>query len=83
MLDLMGWVGSILLGICGIPQAVQSIKQKHSDGLSWSFLIAWTLGELITFVYIIGKQDYPLMLNYSINVVSTLIILYYKLYPQK
>jgi len=80
MLDLqtIGYIGSIMLAICGAPQAYKSYKEKHSDGISLGFLVLWTLGEIFTFIYITPKMDIPLMLNYGSNLVFLSIIWKYK-----
>lgn len=33
MIDFFGWFGSLLLAICGLPQAIKSFKEKNSDGV--------------------------------------------------
>lgn len=83
MIDVVGWIGSFLLAWCGPPQAVCSIKQKHSDGLSWSFLLMWFFGEVFLLVYILPKQDLPLIFNYSINIFCLTIIVYFKIFGSK
>jgi len=83
MLEYSGWIGSFLFALCGLPQAIQSYTEKHSDGLNWLFIISWFFGEIFTLVYIIPKGDIPLIVNYSVNLVFVLVIAYYKLYPRK
>ena len=82
-MDNIGWIGSILLAFCGLPQAIESYKSKSSDGLTWSFLIMWFFGESLTFVYVFPKMDLPLMFNYSANIIFLIIIIYYKIKPAK
>jgi len=77
--EIMGWLGSILLAICGAPQAIKSYKEKHSDGLSWSFILLWAFGELFALAYVYDKLDLPLLLNYGSNILILGIILYYKI----
>ena len=79
---LLGWLGSICLAICGIPQAIMSFQDKHSDGISWSFLILWTVGELFTLLYVFEKVDIPMLLNYGTNILILGVILYYKANPK-
>ena len=43
----------------------------------------WFVGELCTFAYIIPKMDFPLLVNYSANIVFLVIIIYYKINPKK
>jgi len=80
--EIMGWLGSICLAVCGIPQAWQSYKDKNSDGISWGFVILWAFGEVFALVYVYDKLDLPLLLNYATNILILGVILYYKVKPQ-
>ena len=82
-METIGWIGSILLAFCGLPQAIESYKTKNSDGLTWSFLIMWGAGELFTIVYIIPKWHWPLIFNYTANIIFISVIVYYKLKPKR
>lgn len=82
-MDNIGWIGSILLAFCGLPQAIESYKTKSSAGLTWGFLFMWFVGELCTFAYILPKMDLPLMFNYSANIIFLIIIIFYKIKPGK
>ena len=83
MLENIGWLGSVLLAFCGLPQAIESIKTKSSEGLTWGFIIMWFLGEICTFIYILPKLDLPLLFNYTANIIFLAIIIYFKLMPKK
>lgn len=82
-MENIGWIGSILLAFCGLPQAVESIKTKSSEGLTWGFIGMWFLGEIMTFIYILPKMDLPLLFNYTANIIFLAIIIYFKLMPKK
>lgn len=82
MINFIGYLGSICLAICGLPQCILSIKQGHSNGISIGFLILWSLGEIFTLIYIIPKSDLPLLLNYSANIIFLVIIWKYRLFPR-
>jgi uncharacterized protein with PQ loop repeat len=82
-MENIGWLGSILLAFCGLPQAIESYKTKSSHGLTWGFILMWFIGEICTFVYIIPKMDLPLLFNYSANIIFLIIITYYKIKPKK
>lgn len=83
LMEIIGWLGSICLAICGIPQAWQSYKDKHSEGISWSFILLWTFGELFALAYVYDKLDLPLFVNYATNILILSVILYYKIRPGK
>lgn len=82
-MDNIGWIGSILLAFCGLPQAIESFKTKSSAGLTWGFISMWFIGEICTFVYIIPKMDLPLLFNYSANIIFLCVIIYFKIRPGK
>ena len=82
-MEQIGWLGSILLAFCGLPQAIESIKTKSSEGLTWGFIGMWFLGEIMTFIYILPKMDLPLLFNYTANIIFLSIIIFYKLMPKK
>jgi uncharacterized protein with PQ loop repeat len=78
-METIGWIGSILFGVCGLPQAIQCAKDGHSRGLNWFFLLAWLFGEIFTLAYVWPKADYPLLANYLVNLVFLAIMLRYKI----
>lgn len=82
-MEYIGWIGSILLAFCGLPQAIESYRTKNSDGLTWSFLSMWGAGEIMTVIYILPKWHWPLIFNYTANIIFIAIILYYKIKPRR
>ena len=82
-MENIGWLGSILLAFCGLPQAIESYKTKSSEGLTWGFIGMWLIGELCTFIYIIPQMVLPLLFNYTANIIFVSIIVYYKIKPKK
>ena len=79
MIDNIGWIGSILLAFCGLPQAIESYKTKSSEGLTWGFIGMWFIGEIMTIIYILPQMVLPLLFNYTANVIFLSIIIYYKI----
>jgi hypothetical protein len=82
-METLGYIGSIMLAICGLPQAIESYKTKSSEGLTWGFIGLWFWGEIFTFAYILPKMDLPLLINYSVNIIFLSVIIYFKLFPKK
>lgn len=81
-LEIIGWAGAILFAICSLPQAIQSIRDGHSRGLNWFFLLSWLMGEILTIIYVWPKQDIPLLTNYFLNMAFLLIIMKYKMFER-
>ena len=82
-MEIIGWIGSILLAFCGLPQAIESYRTKSSEGLTWGLLLMWFWGEIFTIIYIIPKWHWPLIFNYTANIIFLVIIIYYKLFPKR
>lgn len=80
--SILGWLGSVCLALCGVPQALQSYKDKHSHGITWGMLLLWAFGEVFALAYVFNKLDAPLILNYAINIFVVGLMLYYKLKPE-
>ena len=85
MLELIGWIGSMLFALCALPQAILVWKQKHARGLSWGFLHLWFWGEVLCFIYVYMQPvvQVPLLANYALNFVFLLTIFYFKLKGDK
>ena len=81
-MELFGWISSIFLALCGIPQAIKAIKDKHSHGVSWGFIILWFLGEICGLIYVTHLGNLPLIINYFCNVLFTFIIFWFKVFPK-
>ena len=82
LFEILGWLGSICLALCGVPRAIMSYKDRHSHGISWGFLILWAFGELFALAYVYDKLDLPLLLNYAVNILIVGVILYFKVRPE-
>ena len=78
MMETIGFIGSILLGVCGIPEVVRTIKDNKCH-LGWNFLLLWFGGELFMLTYIIPMKDLPLLLNYVFNTLLVGVMLFYKI----
>lgn len=84
LIDLMGMIGSIMLGICGVPQLIKTVKTRKARDISWPFLLLWLDGEIILYIYIAYKSpDLILFFNYGLNIVILAIILKIKLDERK
>ena len=76
-MEIISWIGSFLLAICGLPIAWEAYKTKRSD-ISTSFLVLWGLGEILTAIYVIYKQENALTFNYLSNILFIAVVVYYK-----
>ena len=77
-MELLAYVGGILLTICGIPEVIRTIKDKRCH-LGWAFLLLWFFGEVFMLVYSLDLKSNPLIMNYLFNTIIVGIMLYYKI----
>jgi len=84
-IEICGFIGTIFLCLCGVPQARKSFKDKNSDGLTYGFVILWLLGEIFALIYvlIVHKHDIPLLINYIFSAFTVSFISYYKFFPRR
>lgn len=76
-MEIVSWLGSILLACCGAPIAWEAYKNKKSDINLW-FLGMWGLGEVFTLIYVVYKKEGALTFNYLSNLLFILIVLKYR-----
>lgn len=80
MIEIIGWIGAAAFCLCGIPQAIRSVKEGHSDGVSHGLLWMWMLGEICMPIYIYAEHgfDLPVHFNYFMNFCCLVVITKYK-----
>jgi uncharacterized protein with PQ loop repeat len=77
--EAIGWIGAALLAFCGLPQAVQSWRTGSSAGVSWGFITMWGIGEILTLAYVAPMSEWPLIVNYTANIVFVSVMGFYRL----
>lgn len=82
MLDILGYGGFIFLGICWIPQTIETIK-KGKVAMQKSFLLMYALGAGMLMLQAVGLNNLPLILLNSYTTLASLINLYYGIFPRK
>ncbi len=77
--DVLGWVGSIMFAVCGVPQAWQCIKNKNAYGINSLFIFLWFLGEVFYIISVLLKFGFVswMMFNYILNIICILVIGFY------
>lgn len=85
MLKLIGLIGATAFALSGVPQAIRSFREGHSDGMSHGTIILWLSGEGAMLVYALGKytSDYILICNYLANFLVVGVIAWYKYLPRR
>lgn len=85
MIDVLGWVGAMMLAVCAVPQAWLSWRQGHARGVSDGLIWLWMFGEIFTLIYIASKDtaDLPLLFNYTANIFFVAVIIKYRYWPRE
>jgi len=82
IIQFIGLIGSIIMVFGAVPQLIKTFKDGHAEGLSFGTLICWLAGMICLLIYVrfYRSTDYILIINYSFNLITTGIFLYYKLF---
>lgn len=85
MIEYIGYMGAVLLAFCALPQAIMSIMQGHSRGMSYVFLWMWLTGEIYLMWFVVATVGVkgPLFFNYFCNTVLVSIITWYRYFPRE
>jgi uncharacterized protein with PQ loop repeat len=81
-MEVVAWVGSVMLAVCAAPQAFKTYHEKHAESLSIWFLGLCGGGEILLLIYTVFLRDWALVFNYGVNLVLILIIARYKFWPK-
>ena len=76
---VLGWMGAVCLALCGLPQAIKTVRTRKADDISFLFLSLWLGGEVLTLAYVLPSLDFPLMVNYLVNILIVGTIMRFKL----
>lgn len=83
--ESVGWIGNVVLSIGVIPQVWKTFRTHDVASFSWSFLLMWCGGVILTFVYIAHDNivtadfQWPLWLNYLVNSAGTVYLVWAKI----
>ena len=81
VIETFGFVGGIMLSICSIPEAIKSYKEKVCH-IGWGMLLLWLGGEIGLLVYEVKTMALPRLINYFLNLLCILVLIFYKRYPK-
>lgn len=76
---MIAWFGSFLLGICGFPELIRTVRDKRCH-VGWGMLLTWYFGELLVAYHVFTTlKDYALLTNYAFNIIIISVMLFYKI----
>ena len=77
MIEIMGWLGSLMLASCALPLAIEALKYKRI-ALNRAFFHLWFWGEVLVCTYVAYQGPSPLLVNYAVNILCLLVVWRYR-----
>jgi MtN3 and saliva related transmembrane protein len=78
-IPIFGYLAAILTTISFLPQAIKTIKEKNTEGISLVMYSLFTSGVLMWLVYGIFVKDTPIIIANSITLILAVTILALKI----
>lgn len=80
MIDIIGYIATILISIASFPQLYKSIKTKSTGDISWGYLFLTISSMILWTIYGYYKNSNPVIISSLITIIAYLILSYLKLY---
>ncbi|MEH7304811.1 SemiSWEET transporter [Neobacillus drentensis] len=74
-ISVIGYIAAILTTVSFLPQAIKTIKDKTTDGISLGMYSMFTSGVLLWLVYGFFVKDIPIIIANSITFILAVTIL--------
>jgi MtN3 and saliva related transmembrane protein len=78
-ISIFGYIAAVLTTISFLPQAIKTIKEKNTEGISLVMYSLFTGGVLMWLVYGIFVKDTPIVVANAITLVLAVTILSLKI----
>lgn len=75
----VGWVAAVLTTLSFLPQAIKTVKEKNTSGISLGMYSMFTTGVFLWLLYGLYIKDIPLILANFVTLIFACIILTMKL----
>ena len=81
LVNIIGLIGGFFFAYCGVPQAYKTIMAKKHLGTPISISASITIGTIFMYLYLYLAHGFDMIItiNYSVELVSWAILLYYGL----
>ena len=80
--QILGWTATFLFSVMIIPQIIKTVKSKDTKGVSLLLFVIYLIANIIAIVYAFMISQPPLIIKYSIAIVTTIfyigLFVYYK-----
>lgn len=86
IIDIVGYVGALLISIAFLPQTIKLIKDKNTKGLSLISYSIYQLGLVLFIIYSSIIKNYPLLFANVFGTIVNIVLLtliVYNLYSKK
>jgi MtN3 and saliva related transmembrane protein len=77
-IEVLGIVAACCTTVSFLPQAIKTIREKDTSGISASMYFIFTTGTILWLSYGVLTNNFPIMLANAITSVLAAIILLYK-----
>ena len=78
-MEYIGWIGSICMSFCAVPEVVFAYKHKRT-GCSWGLLVLWLIGEVGLCIFEFNSFTWQRFLNYFLNICCLIYLVRVKLH---
>jgi lipid-A-disaccharide synthase-like uncharacterized protein len=81
MLELIGYLGLLLVAICWLPQTLETLREGRC-GANTLFLFLSALGSVCLTIYAVSRSDVVFSILNTLTGLGAFINLYYKFFPR-
>ena len=82
IIQLLGWIATILFTIMLFPQIVKTIRLKDTKGVSLFFFFIYLIANIVALIYAFLIKEPPLVIKYELGIVVSffyiVLFVYYK-----
>lgn len=75
IIDIVGYVGALLISIAFLPQTIKLIKDKNTKGLSLISCSVYQLGLVLFIIYSSLIKNYPLLFANVFGTIVNIVLL--------
>lgn len=83
MIELFGYLGTLLINVAYLPQVYQTIKTKQVEGLNPIMFVILIVAGIAWVINGIGTENIPIIICNTINFIQSSVILFYILKYKK
>jgi len=81
-MEVVAWMATVILSLCGIPQAIKVFKEGHAEGISGAFIVMYLTGSSLNLIYVISLWELPLIAGTITGLFCVSTYAFYKLFPR-